>query len=234
MRTMLVTGGTGGIGQALASGFAAAGWAVTATGATEAEVMATPALPGVRVRAMDVTDDAQVQRVIADLPALEGVVNAAGIILRDGREFEIESFRRVLEVNLVGTMRVCLAAHPRLKASRGAILNIASMLSFVGGPAVPGYAASKGGIAQLTKSLAAAWAADGIRVNALAPGWITTDLTRPLQDDPARSASLIARTPLGRWGSPDDLIGAARFLCSADANFVTGVVLPVDGGFLTS
>jgi NAD(P)-dependent dehydrogenase (short-subunit alcohol dehydrogenase family) len=207
---------------------------VTATGATEAEVMATPALPGVRVRAMDVTDDAQVQRVIADLPALEGVVNAAGIILRDGREFEIESFRRVLEVNLVGTMRVCLAAHPRLKASRGAILNIASMLSFVGGPAVPGYAASKGGIAQLTKSLAAAWAADGIRVNALAPGWITTDLTRPLQDDPARSASLIARTPLGRWGSPDDLIGAARFLCSADANFVTGVVLPVDGGFLTS
>ncbi len=234
MRQVLVTGGTGGIGQALARGFAAEGCAVTATGATEAEVAVTPPSTGVHLRVMDVTDEAQVQQVLDDLPQLAVVVNAAGIILRSGREFEIEGFRRVLEVNLVGTMRVCLAAHSRLKASRGAILNIASMLSFVGGPAVPGYAASKGGIAQLTKSLAAAWAADGIRVNALAPGWITTDLTRPLQDDPARSASLIARTPLGRWGSPDDLIGAARFLCSADADFVTGVVLPVDGGFLTS
>jgi NAD(P)-dependent dehydrogenase (short-subunit alcohol dehydrogenase family) len=230
----LVTGGTGGIGQALARGFVAEGCTVTATGATEAEVAATPPSAGVHLRVMDVTDEAQVQQVLEDLPQLAVVVNAAGIILRNGREFEIEGFRRVLEVNLVGTMRVCLAAHPRLKASRGAILNIASMLSFLGGPAVPGYAASKGGVAQLTKSLAAAWAADGIRVNAIAPGWIKTDLTRPLQDDPARSASLIARTPLGRWGSSDDLIGAARFLCSADADFVTGVVLPVDGGFLTS
>lgn len=106
------------------------------------------------------------------------------------------------------------------------------MLTFQGSPFVPGYAASKGGIGQLTKSLAAAWAADGIRVNAIAPGWIETELTRPLVEDPVRSAPILARTPMGRWGRPEDLGGVVLFLASEAARFVTGAILPVDGGYL--
>ena len=108
------------------------------------------------------------------------------------------------------------------------------MLSFFGGGLVPGYSASKGGIAQLTKSLAIAYAADGIRVNAIAPGWIATPLTQALQDDPARAAPILARTPLGRWGTPADVAGPVLFLASGLAQFVTGTVLPVDGGYLVS
>jgi len=112
-------------------------------------------------------------------------------------------------------------------------VNTASMLSYFGSAFVPGYSASKGGVAQLTKSLAAAWAADGIRVNAIAPGWIETEMTRPLVDDPTRTAALMARTPLGRWGTPDDVAGVVEFLLSAQAKFVTGTIIPVDGGYLT-
>jgi NAD(P)-dependent dehydrogenase (short-subunit alcohol dehydrogenase family) len=137
----------------------------------------------------------------------------------------------VIDINLVGTMRMCAAALPLLKDSRGCVLNIASMLSFFGSGLAPAYSASKGGIAQLTKSLAIAWAAHGIRVNALAPGWIETPLTRPLIDDPARRQAIIDRTPMGRWGKPEDVTGAALFLCSPAAAFITGAVLPVDGGY---
>jgi NAD(P)-dependent dehydrogenase (short-subunit alcohol dehydrogenase family) len=113
-------------------------------------------------------------------------------------------------------------------------VNIASILSFFGAGLAPAYSASKGAIAQLTKSLAIAWAADNIRVNAVAPGWITTPLTQVLQDDPARTAAILARTPLNRWGRPEDVVGAVLFLCSPAAAFITGVVLPVDGGYLTT
>ena len=143
-------------------------------------------------------------------------------------------FEKVLAVNLTGTMRVCGMTRERLKASGGCIVNTASMLSFFGGGLVPGYASSKGGVAQLTKSLAIAYAADGIRVNAIAPGWIATPLTKPLQDDPARAGPILARTPLGRWGTPDDVARAAMFLCTPAASFMTGVVLPVDGGYMVS
>lgn len=136
-----------------------------------------------------------------------------------------------MDVNLNGTMEICTACRPLLTDMRGCILNLASMLSFFGSGYVPAYSASKGGIVQLTKSLAIAWAADGIRVNAIAPGWIETEFTRPLREDPSRSREIVERTPLGRWGTPEDLTGAALFLCSPAARFITGIVLPVDGGY---
>jgi NAD(P)-dependent dehydrogenase (short-subunit alcohol dehydrogenase family) len=137
----------------------------------------------------------------------------------------------VVDVNLTGSMRVSTACRPLLAKARGSILNIASMLSFFGGGHAPAYSASKGGIVQLTKSLAIAWAAEGIRVNAIAPGWIETGMTKPVREDAARSKAIVDRTPLRRWGTPDDVAGAAVFLCSPAAAFITGAVLPVDGGY---
>ncbi len=229
----LVTGGTRGIGEGISRALAAAGYQVVATGLTEAECAAFTADPAIRTLAMDVTKDASVAPVFAGLERLDLLVNCAGTIQRGGKEFEIEAFRLTLEVNLVGTMRCCLLARSFLAKAGGSIVNMASMLTFQGSPFVPGYSASKGGIGQLTKSLAAAWAAEGIRVNAIAPGWIETDLTRPLVEDPARSAPILDRTPMKRWGQPADVAGAVVFLASDAARFITGAILPVDGGYLT-
>jgi NAD(P)-dependent dehydrogenase (short-subunit alcohol dehydrogenase family) len=233
-RRVLVSGGSSGIGAAIARAFAAEGAEVHATGASEAETQAAAARPemaGIRCTALDVRDAAAVAAWVSALGELDVVVNCAGIIRR-GAELEPEAFDQVVDINLNGTMRVCAAARAGLKARRGCIVNTASMLSFFGGGLVPGYSASKGGVAQLTKSLAIAYAADAIRVNAVAPGWIATHLTQGLQDDAARSAQILARTPLGRWGTPQDIAGPVLFLASPAARFVTGVVLPVDGGYL--
>jgi NAD(P)-dependent dehydrogenase (short-subunit alcohol dehydrogenase family) len=226
----LVAGATQGIGAVIANHLAALGAQVTALGLGEGDGTLAPA---VAVRQADVTAQAQLDAVLADIPELDIVFNCAGIIKR-GAEHDLAVFEQVLAVNLTGTMRVCTATREKLKARRGCIVNTASMLSFFGGGLVPGYAASKGGIAQLTKSLAIAYAADGIRVNAVAPGWIATPLTQALQDDPARSGPILARTPLGRWGTPDDVARAAVFLCTPAAAFITGVILPVDGGYLVT
>ena len=232
-RRVLVTGATSGIGAGIARGFLAAGADVVATGVTEAEVDAARAedqLKAADLRQLDVRDGAAVTELVGRLAGLDAVVNCAGLIRR-GDELDPEIFGAVVDINLTGSMRVCAAARPLLAQSGGAIVNMASMLSYFGGGLVPGYAASKGGIVQMTKSLAIAYADDGIRVNAIAPGWIETALTEPLRADPARSAAILSRTAMKRWGRPEDLVGGVLFLCSPAAGFITGAVLPIDGGY---
>ncbi|WP_396433472.1 SDR family NAD(P)-dependent oxidoreductase [Limnohabitans sp.] len=233
-RKVFITGGTSGIGAAIARAFAATGASVTATGATQAEVEAAQSLAANRLVAfhvLDVRQNAHVQNYLGEFADFDVLVNCAGIIQRN-IEHDPEVFAQTVDINLNGTMRTCAAAREGLKARQGCIVNTASMLSFFGGGLTPGYSASKGGVAQLTKSLAIAYAVDGIRVNAVAPGWIATPLTQALQDDPTRSAQIMGRTPLGRWGRPEDVADPVLFLASTAARFITGVVLPVDGGYL--
>jgi NAD(P)-dependent dehydrogenase (short-subunit alcohol dehydrogenase family) len=230
MKQALITGGARGIGFGIAEAMLAAGYAITVTGLTAEEVAEVPPRENLKAVRLDVTDDADVAACLAQLSRLDALVNCAGIILRDGKEFTIEGFQQVLDVNLTGTMRLCLGARALLGKQGGAIVNTASVWSFFGGGLVPAYTASKGGVAQLTKALAVAWAPQ-IRVNAIAPGWIETELTKAAQADPARSEAIVARTPFARWGRPDDIGGAVVFLCSENAGFITGTVLPVDGGY---
>jgi NAD(P)-dependent dehydrogenase (short-subunit alcohol dehydrogenase family) len=231
-RTILVTGGISGIGRAIAEAFASEGCHVVVTAKTPAEIENAPPLhQNVQALALDITEPTQISAVIARLDRLNCLVNAAGTILRNNQEFEPENFAHVVDVNLNGTLRMCSAARELLVASRGCIINIASMLAIFGSGYAPAYSASKGGIAQLTKSLAIAWAPHGIRVNAIAPGWIETALTAPLWQDADRKKTIINRTPLGRCGQPADVAGAALFLASPAAAFITGAILPVDGGY---
>jgi len=231
MKKALVTGGGRGIGLAAAEALCDAGYEVTATAVDTAEIEAMPKRAGLSGCVLDVRDEDAVKALLASFDRLDALVNCAGLIRRAGAEFDPATFAQVVDVNLTGTMRVCMAARPLLADSKGAVVNTASMLSFFGGPAVPAYTASKGGVAQLTKALAVAWAGEGIRVNAIAPGWIATELTRPLYEDAARADPIIQRTPMRRWGTPEDVAGPVVFLCSETARFVTGVILPVDGGY---
>jgi NAD(P)-dependent dehydrogenase (short-subunit alcohol dehydrogenase family) len=231
LRKAIITGGARGIGWGIADAMLEAGFAVTVTGLAQQEIDAAPTRAHLQALQLDVTNDAEVTALLTRFDRLDVLVNCAGIIMR-GAEYDIETVKKVVDVNLTGTMRMCVAARPLLASSKNAaIVNTASMLSFFGGPLVPAYAASKGAIVQLTKSLAVAWAGDGIRVNAIAPGWIATDLTQGLRNDETRSAAILARTPMKRWGEASDIGGSVVYLCSDAARFVTGTVLPIDGGY---
>jgi NAD(P)-dependent dehydrogenase (short-subunit alcohol dehydrogenase family) len=232
----LVTGGTQGIGAAVALQLAGMGAQVIAAGLPPDQGWDENnhlSAAGIRLTGLDVSNSQSVSQLFSGLGELDILVNCAGIIRR-GAEHDLEVFEQVIAVNLTGTMRVCSAARALLARRGGAIVNLASMLSFFGGALVPAYSASKGGIAQLTRSLALAYAAEGIRVNAVAPGWIATPLTQALQDDEERSRALLQRTPLGRWGQPEDVAQVAAFLCTPAASFMTGAIVPVDGGYLVA
>jgi len=228
-RTALVVGASrGGIGSAIAAGLQACGAAVTITGA-EAEVH--PDLVGRHpYHRLDLSDLSAVQELVQGLDRLDLLVNCAGIAAR-GREWELDTFRRVMEVNLFGLFNLAVAAKAKLAESRGAMLTVASMFATFASPFVPAYGASKAATAQMTRSLAVDWAPLGIRVNALAPGFIETEQTLPGRSDPAYVQKVLARTPMGRWGKPDDLVGPALFLLSPAAAFVTGHMLAADGGY---
>lgn len=225
---VVVIGGTSGIGAAIVCGFAELGALVTAAGLRSAAVHDDVARRA-EVIELDVSAVGEIEHFFNSQERLDVLVNCAGLIRR-ADEFQADVFRTVLEVNLVGTMRSCMAAHALLAQGHGSIINVASMTSFFASPHAPAYGASKAAIVQLTKSLAASFAPH-VRVNAVAPGWIRTDLTLALQQDVETDRRIVSRTPAGRWGEPSDLVGPVVWLASRAAGFVTGAVVPVDGGY---
>lgn len=229
-RVALVTGGTSGIGLATAETLARLGARVVAVGLGADR---TPVSPGVELelREIDVTDDEALRGLVASLDRLDILVPAAGFSLGD-QELEWEPFNRVLSVQLGAVYRIAELCRPLLAASGGSLITIASMFAYFGGGTRVAYSAAKGGIVQLTKSLAEAWAPDGIRVNSVAPGWIETPLAEGL--DAAAKERILSRTPLARFGRAGEIGEVIAFLASDSASYITGAVLPVDGGYLTT
>ncbi|MET4204288.1 SDR family oxidoreductase [Bradyrhizobium sp. LA6.12] len=229
----VVIGGAGDIGAAISNQFCDLGATVTATGANEADLSRTLLKPraGLTLATLDVTDDAAVTSFARKHRRVDALINCAGILARD-KEFEIETFMKVLDVNLTGTFRTCMAFHSLLAEQTGSIVNIASMNATLALPRIPAYCASKGGVVMLTKALALKWAEEGIRVNAVAPGYIETAINAAGRGDFAHYQRIADRTAFKRWGQPEDIAGAVAFLCMPASQYATGTVVAVDGGFL--
>jgi 2-deoxy-D-gluconate 3-dehydrogenase len=240
-RVALVTGAAGGLGAGYAVALARAGADVAVHDRSSAdETCERVRALGRRAKALvgDVTaldaPDRFVREAVQGLGALDIVVNNAGTIRRaPAAETTDEDWLAVLDVNLSALFRMCRAAGRHMLAQgRGKIVNVASLPAFQGGILVPAYAASKGGVAQLTKALANEWAGKGVNVNAVAPGYVRTANTAPLQADPVRNKAIVDRIPAGRWAEPEDVAGGVVFLCSSAADYVHGHVLVVDGGWM--
>ena len=237
-KTALVTGGNGGIGLGMAKGLKAAGARIAIAGRDKAKNAAAAKRLDALALEADLREEKSCRRMIEDaareLGRLDILVNNAGMNIRKRpEEYTLEEWKLVMDTNLTSAFVASHAAYPHLKrAGGGKIVNIGSMMSIFGAAFVAPYGASKGGIVQLTRALACAWAKDNIQVNAVLPGWIDTALTqRARQDIAGLNENVLRRTPAGRWGAPEDLSGIAVFLCSKASDFVTGTAIPVDGGY---
>lgn len=239
-KTAIVTGANTGIGQAIAVGLVKAGARIAAVG--RSDMSETAELIGDSAKILTIKADLStlepIQRIVDETIAWGGdidiLVNNAGIIRRaDALDFSEADWDDVMDINLKSLFFLSQAvARKMVLRGQGKIVNIASLLSFQGGIRIPSYTASKSGVAGLTKLLACEWAGNGINVNAIAPGYISTNNTQALRDDPDRNRAILDRIPAGHWGNPAEISGAVVFLCSAAADYVHGVVLPVDGGWL--
>ena len=238
-KVALVTGGNGGIGLGMAKGLAASGALVMIAGRdAEKNRAAVEALGGsADAVAVDLAEESGAKTatdaVVRKFGRLDILINNAGINIRKSpQDYSLEEWHRVLNINLTSLFTCCQAAYPHLKARGGKIINIGSMMSIFGASFAAPYGASKGGVVQLTKSLACAWAADNIQVNAVLPGWIDTELTKGAREQVSGlHEKVLARTPAARWGIPADMAGIATFLASPASDFITGTAIPVDGGY---
>jgi 2-deoxy-D-gluconate 3-dehydrogenase len=245
-KVAIVTGGNGGIGLGIARGLAQCGADLVVAGRNVDKNQAAVAeLEALNARAIslviDVTDPAQIEQMVARSAERFGgvdilVANAGTNVRKTPQDYTAEEWHHIIDTNLTSVFQCCQAVYPRMKQRGGGkIVTIGSMTSIFGFNVAPVYAATKGAVVQLTRSLASAWAQDNIQVNSILPGWINTDLTRRARQVVSQlHENVLDRTPAGRWGEPDDMAGAAIFFCSAASDFVTGTALPVDGGFSSS